>query len=125
MMTGATTSSSGQCLTQGPLDVCKTPSPGGPVPLPYPNIGMCSDGDGSSKVKVKGKNALRKGDTLSKSAGDEAGSIGGVKSSRIKGDVVFKLGDSRIKVEGKEWSHHMALTQQNAGNTVGSNMVPC
>ena len=23
-------------------DVCKTPTPGGPVPIPYPNIGMSS-----------------------------------------------------------------------------------
>jgi hypothetical protein len=24
-------------------DVCKTPAPGGPVPIPYPNIAMCSN----------------------------------------------------------------------------------
>ncbi|MEZ5726657.1 MAG: PAAR-like domain-containing protein [Burkholderiaceae bacterium] len=24
-------------------DVCKTPSPGGPIPVPYPNIGQATD----------------------------------------------------------------------------------
>ena len=23
---------------RAPLDVCKTPTPGGPVPVPYPNV---------------------------------------------------------------------------------------
>ena len=33
-------------------DVCKTPSPGGPIPIPYPNIGMSSNtSKGAKKVK--------------------------------------------------------------------------
>ena len=30
---------------QSPIfpDVCKTPTPGGPIPIPYPNIGMSSN----------------------------------------------------------------------------------
>ena len=35
-------------------DVCKTPTPGGPVPTPYPNIGMVSDGDGSKGTTKTG-----------------------------------------------------------------------
>ena len=32
-------------------DVCKTPSPGGPIPIPYPNTAKSSDtADGSSSV---------------------------------------------------------------------------
>jgi hypothetical protein len=30
-------------------DVCKTPSPGGPIPIPYPNIGKSADTSKSSK----------------------------------------------------------------------------
>src|SRR5262249_53456827 len=76
MFAVATASIQGKCTTAGPLDACKTPTPAGPQPLPYPNMGMCSDGSGSSKVKVKGKEALRKGDKLSKSMLDNAGTIG-------------------------------------------------
>ncbi len=124
MPAAATTSSQGMCLTTGPLDVCKTPSPAGPVPLPYPNIAKTGDGSGSSKVKVKGKQALRKGDKIRMSTGDEAGVAGGVKSSRIKGEAEFMVGDPRIKVEGKMWVFHLAPTQQNSGNTVGVHMTP-
>ncbi len=43
-------------------DVCKTPSPGGPIPLPYPNIAMSSDADkGPKSVQVNGKMRMVKG----------------------------------------------------------------
>lgn len=120
----ATASPRGQCMTTGPTDVCKTPSPGGPVPVPYPNIGMCSDGTGSSKVKGMCMNALRKGDKLMKSMGDNAGVAGGVKSSRFMGEVVFKMGKAQVKVEGKQWSQLMDMTEHNAGNIVGMHTTP-
>ena len=111
-------------MTMGPIDVCKTPSPAGPVPIPYPNIGMNSDATGSSKVKLMCMNALRKGDKLMKSMGDNAGVAGGVKSSRFMGEVEFKMGKSNVKVEGKEWAHLTCLTEHNAGNTVGMHTTP-
>lgn len=122
----STTSSSGMCTTTGPTDVCKTPTPGGPVPMPYPDIGVCSDGSGSSKVKVKGKQALRKGDKLSKSNGDQAGTAGGgVKSSRFMAKIVIKKGASKVKVQGKCWAHHTVMTEHNNGNIIGVQSVPC
>ena len=43
-------------------DVCKTPTPGGPIPIPYPNIGKSSDTDkGPKKVKVDGAMPMTKG----------------------------------------------------------------
>jgi len=120
----ATTSSQGQCLTTGPLDVCKTPTPTGPVPMPYPNIAKTSDGQGSSKVKVKCKQALRKGDKIMMSTGDEAGAAMGVVSSKIKGPAEFMLGSPMVKVEGKMWAHHTVPMKQNDGNTVGVHMAP-
>lgn len=37
-------------------DVCKTPSPGGPIPIPYPNIAKSSDtAKGGKKVSADGK----------------------------------------------------------------------
>ena len=113
------------CLTTGPTDVCKTPTPGGPVPTPYPNMAKCSDGRGSSKVKVKCKQALRKGDKIMMSAGDEAGAAMGLVSSKIKGPGELMMGAPNVKVEGKMWAYHTTPTKQNDGNTVGIQSVPC
>jgi hypothetical protein len=55
-------------------DVCKTPSPAGPVPIPYPNIGKASDtSQGPKKVTTDGKMPMVKGAKYSMSTGDEAG----------------------------------------------------
>ena len=125
MFAASTSSSQGQCLTTGPLDFCKTPTPGGPVPMPYPNIAKTSDGQGSSKVKVKCKQALRKGDKIMMSSGDEAGVAMGAVSSKIKGPAELMVGSPFVKVEGKMWAHHTVPAKQNDGNTAGLQMVPC
>ena len=53
-------------------DVCKTPSPGGPIPIPYPNIAKSSDtSKGTKKVKTEGKMPMTKGSSYKKSTGDE------------------------------------------------------
>ena len=84
-------------------DVCKTPTPGGPVPIPYPNIGKASDASkGSKKVKVDGEMAMVKSAKYSMSAGDEAGSAGGgVVSSKFKGEAEFMMYSFDVKFEGK------------------------
>jgi len=42
-------------------DVCKTPLPGGPVPIPYPNLALASDFDqGTRKVKAGGNIRIMK-----------------------------------------------------------------
>ena len=93
--------------------------------MPYPNIAKTSDGQGSSKVKVKCKQALRKGDKIMMSMGDEPGVAMGAVSSKIKGPGELMLGSPFVKVEGKMWAHHMVPTKQNDGNTVGVQAVPC
>ncbi|MDF1546103.1 MAG: DUF4150 domain-containing protein [bacterium] len=83
-------------------DVCKTPTPGGPVPIPYPNIGKASDtSKGPKKVKVDGQMPMTKGAVYMMSTGDEAGSAGGVMSSKIKGECEFMMYSFDIKFEGK------------------------
>jgi hypothetical protein len=43
-------------------DICKTPSPGGPVPIPYPNIAQQSSlKGGTTTVKAKGEMIAVKG----------------------------------------------------------------
>src|SRR3954452_13843071 len=72
-------------------DVCKTPSPGGPVPIPYPNVAQSSDtAKGSKKVKCDGESICHKDSNFSTSTGDEAGTAGGgVVSNKTKGKAEF------------------------------------
>jgi uncharacterized Zn-binding protein involved in type VI secretion len=119
------TDSSGECLTTGPIDFCKTPTPGGPVPMPYMNTAKTSDGKGSKKVKVSGDQALRKGDKILMSSKDEAGTAMGAVSSKIKGKAEFMVGSPFVKVQGKHWAHHGVPMMQNDGNTAGVHAKPC
>jgi len=83
-------------------DVCKTPSPAGPIPIPYPNIGKSSDAtNGPKEVKTDGQMPMVKGAKYSMSTGDEAGSAGGVLSSTTKGECEFMLYSFDVKFEGK------------------------
>jgi len=83
-------------------DVCKTPTPGGPVPIPYPNTGKSSDTSGGpSTVTVDGQMPMVKGAKYSTSTGDEAGSVGGVVSGKTKGTCEFMMYSFDIKFEGK------------------------
>ncbi len=83
-------------------DVCKTPTPGGPVPIPYPNIGQATNtSKGTKKVKVDGKMAMVKGAVYSVTTGDEPGSIGGIISGKIKGEAEYMMYSFDVKLEGK------------------------
>jgi hypothetical protein len=118
MIFGASTNGGGQCVIFP--DVCKTPTPGGPVPIPYPNIAMLTQIDGgtaSGKVKIMGKKTATKDTEISMSSGDEAGSAGGgVVSNKFKGPAKCKKGSSKVKVEGKEMAHHTSMWGQNGGS---------
>jgi hypothetical protein len=82
-------------------DVCKTPSPGGPIPIPYPNIGKSADTSGGpTTVKTDGEMPMVKGAKYSVTSGDEAGSAGGVMSSSTKGEAEFMMYSFDIKFEG-------------------------
>jgi hypothetical protein len=53
-------------------DVCKTPSPAGPIPIPYPNIAKASDtAKGSKKVKADQAASIAKKSKVKKSESDE------------------------------------------------------
>src|SRR3954462_12865833 len=83
-------------------DVCKTPSPAGPIPIPYPNIAKSADTDkGSSSAKVDGNPIMLQGSVYSTSTGDGAGSGGGVISSVTKGNAEFVNYSFDVQVEGK------------------------
>lgn len=84
-------------------DVCKTPTPAGPVPIPYPNIGQAAQiVSGPTKVTVDGQMPAVKGAKYSMTSGDEAGSAGGgVMSSVFKGECEFMMYSFDVKLEGK------------------------
>ena len=100
-------------------DVCKTPSPGGPIPIPYPNVAMSTDtAKGSKKVKMDGNPVCTKDSNFRMSTGDEAGSAGGgVVSNKIKGKAEFVLFSFNVKVEGKNVTRAFDIMLHNDKNT--------
>jgi hypothetical protein len=100
-------------------DVCKTPTPGGPVPIPYPNVAMSSDTDkGTKKVKADGQPFCVKDSNFRMSTGDEAGSAGGgVASSKIKGKAEFVMYSFDVKAEGKNVCRALDIMLHNDKNT--------
>jgi hypothetical protein len=100
-------------------DMCKTPSPGGPVPLPYINV--ASDGDlakGAKKVKVEGNMPGIEGAELSMSSGDEAGTAGGgITSNKIKGKLTWAACSSDVKFEGKGVIRFLEICLHNGNNS--------
>lgn len=84
-------------------DVCKTPTPAGPVPIPYPNIGKSSDTtSGPTTVKCDGQMPMTKSAKYMMSTGDEAGAAMGVMSNKIKGTCEYMMYSFDVKFEGKE-----------------------
>ena len=100
-------------------DVCKTPSPAGPVPIPYPVIvSMSSDlANGSTTVKADGGNMIAIKDCeFSKCTGDEAGTAGGVVSSTFGKEAKFILYSFDVKIDGGNacrLSDKMTMNHQN------------
>jgi len=103
-------------------DVCKTPTPAGPVPIPYPNIAQSADtADGTSTVKIDGNPIMLKSSNFKMSSGDEAGSAMGVASNKIKGKALPINASFDVKMDGKNTFRLTDPMQTNAassGNTV-------
>jgi len=102
-------------------DVCKTPMPGGPVPIPYPNLAKSSDtAMGSKSVQMDGNPIMLKGSNFSTSTGDEAGSVGGVISGTTKGKAEFINYSFDVMVEGKNVPRLGDMMQHNKGGSFNS-----
>lgn len=111
-------------------DVCNTPAPPGPpVPIPYPNIAQLADANPVTnepnkelRVGPSGDYVLLKESVISTSTGDEAGSIGGVKSGQPPGGeckIVQASASVKYGPEGKGIVRFMDATTQNNGNASG------
>jgi hypothetical protein len=108
-------------------DVCKTPTPGGPIPIPYPNVAMSSNtASGSTTVKVDKNPIMLKSSNYSMSTGDEAGSAMGVVSNKIKGKAEPVNYSFDVKVDGKNVFRLLDMMLQNCGSPTnggpGSNL---
>lgn len=99
-------------------DVCKTPSPGGPVPVPYPNISRSADlAKGTKTVTAQGKSIAVKGSEFSRSQGDEPGTAGGLKSSTQLKEATWLSYSFDVKFEGKNACRLGDKMLCNHGNT--------
>ncbi|NDW45538.1 DUF4150 domain-containing protein [Ruegeria sp. PrR005] len=108
-------------------DVCKTPSPGGPIPIPYPNIANQGTlGSGTTTVKAKGKMIAIKGSQYKSSNGDEPGTAGGVKSNVNMKATDWITYSFDVKMDGKNACRHTDKKFHNNQNTVdlGGNLDP-
>jgi hypothetical protein len=100
-------------------DVCKTPAPPAPpIPIPYPNIAKSSDtAQGAKKVNCDGNPVCVKDSNFMMSTGDEAGSLLGVASNKIKGKAEFVNFSFDVQVEGKNVPRAFDLMLHNDKNT--------
>ena len=73
-------------------EVCKTPTPGGPIPIPYPNTASAADtSTGAKTVKTDGGETMLKDASFTTSTGDEPGHGPRVSTiDAIKQTVTFK-----------------------------------
>src|SRR3974377_506954 len=96
-------------------DVCKTPAPPAPpLPLPYPNIAKSAEtANGTGTVKCDGNPTCVKDSNFRISTGDEAGSLLGVASNKVKGKAEFVNFSFDVKFEGKNVTRAMDLMLHN------------
>lgn len=100
-------------------DVCKTPSPGGPVPIPYPNVASQSSlNNGTTTVKAHSQMIAVKGSQYERSNGDEAGTAGGVKSSVNMKATDWITYSFDVKMDGQNACRHTDKKFHNNQNTV-------
>ena len=114
----------GQVNASAPPDVCKTPSPGGPVPTPYVNVAKSKDlTSGTKRTKIDGKPVAIDGAKISTSTGNEAGTAGGgLLSSKTKGKLTWVTKSPNVKFEGKGVIRFMDTALHN-GNTFNTSFI--
>lgn len=111
--------------TMATPDVCKTPTPGGPVPIPYVNNAMTMMGNPSTKkVLVNGSPALTKNSIISMSNGDNAGVTGGVASNAFMQKVQFVSASKKVKFQGNPVVRVYDQIKANKGNAMGTVIQP-
>lgn len=100
-------------------DVCKTPAPPAPfVPVPYPNIAQVAQSQKTAKkVKVVNKLVVTKKSEVSRSQGDEAGTLKGMISATNMDKMKRSQGISKVKCEGAQVVTVLQMTGHNGSNS--------
>ena len=106
-------------------DVCKTPTPAGPIPLPYPNFALSITHIPAQFCVVIGgglaENLLTQG-TISQ--GDDLGVAGGIISNDDMGPDHYVLGSFKVCFGGVFATRLTSLTIQNLINVPGMSITP-
>ena len=108
-------------------DVCKTPTPAGPLPLPYPNFAISILHIPSQASVIIGgglaENLVTQG-TISQ--GDDTGLLGGVVSSTDMGPDRYILGSFKVCFGGVFATRLTSVTTANGmiGNMIGMSITP-
>ncbi|MBN1850085.1 MAG: DUF4150 domain-containing protein [Deltaproteobacteria bacterium] len=115
----ASTTQGGNCMAMPP-DVCLVPAPPlPPIPTPFPNTAMLNQATNTSmKVMIINKPVVTLKSKIPKTMGDEAGVAGGVASGMNMGPASFKIGGTKVKVEGQPCVH---LTSMSGHNGINAN----
>ncbi|MCP3170193.1 DUF4150 domain-containing protein [Myxococcus qinghaiensis] len=113
----------GNTHTSAAPDVCKVPTPGGPVPTPFVNSAQDAMlSKGSTSVTIGGHPVALTNSELSTSSGDEPGTAGGLISSKFKGKMAWGSGSVDVKVEGRGVVRYLDVTLHN-GNTFNTTFI--
>jgi uncharacterized Zn-binding protein involved in type VI secretion len=113
----------GNTHVAAPPDVCKVPTPGGPVPTPFVNTAQDSMlTKGSKSTTIDGHPVALTSSEISTSSGDEPGTAGGLISSKFKGKLTWGGGSVDVKVEGKGVVRFLDPTLHN-GNTFNTSFI--
>jgi uncharacterized Zn-binding protein involved in type VI secretion len=125
----ASTMGTGMCMAFP--DVCKTPTPVGPVPIPYPNIAqlaMANPATCAINVLIFNKPAATIMTMILMSSGDEAGCAGGAVSGVFIGPAKFTLGSTVVSIGGAPAAYLGSVIGQNgvgaANMPMGQQIVP-
>lgn len=125
----ASTKGGGMCF--GFPDVCKTPAPPAPfVPIPYPNFAppmMASGGSCAKKVKIMNMKAMKSSSEVSRSNGDEAGTLKGMISMTNMDKAKPVMGSPVVIIEGSgamTWLKPTRHNGTNANSPPGAQVAP-
>jgi len=106
-------------------DVCKTPSPAGPVPIPYMIVSMMATASNTEPtVSSANMPTFKKNSFTSTSIGDQPGVAGGVVSNVFGGPCRPLTFDPTVLVKGMPVIRNNDMFEMNcAGPTGPSNTV--
>jgi len=113
----------------GMPDVCKTPSPVGPIPVPYPNMATgltANPATACKKIYLSCMPAHNLNTQVPMSMGDNAGVAGGVASGMVMGPTKHLMGSFGVIYEGTPATKMTSPTGQNGMslNVPGMTLVP-